>query len=112
MISRNGDDEFLTKGKKKKCEFTSCTNDTEDALIKCNACETWVCETCNDIPISKLKSVMNKCHGVYFVCKTCRESTIAMEPGTTEKTDDLKKLVSKLQTTEKSTSTTNTECKQ
>ena len=45
---------------------------------------------------------MNKCHGVYFVCKTCRESTIAMDPGTTEKTDDLKKLVSKLQTTKKS----------
>ena len=101
VISRQGDDEFLTKGKKKKCEFTSCTNDTEDALIKCNACEIWVCETCNDIPISKLKSVMNKCPGVYFVCKTCRELTIAMDPGTTEKMNELEKLVSSLQETEK-----------
>lgn len=58
-------------------------------------------ETCNDIPISKLQNV-NKCPGVYFVCKTWQESTIGMDPETTEKTDELKKLVSKLQTTEKS----------
>ena len=101
-IRRHGDDQFITKGKKKKCEYTSCTNNTEDALIKCNVCNVLVCETCNEIPIAKIKPLMNKCPGVYFACKTCRISNITIDPGTPEEVEELTKMVQDLQATEKS----------
>ena len=57
-----------------KCQFANCDSENEDNLVKCNACGTWVCETCNEISIPKLKQAMNKCKTVYFMCKTCDES--------------------------------------
>ena len=66
-----------TKKKKKDdsitamtCEFAECTNYNVD-LVKCNVCEKWVCEDCNDIPVAKLKQVINKCKRVFFLCKGC-----------------------------------------
>ena len=101
FVRKHGDEQFLTKAKKKKCEFSTCLNDTEDALIKCNVCGLWVCELCNDIPISKLKPLMNKCSGVYFACVTCRESNITTD-SKTEKVSELTKQVSTLQAKEQS----------
>ena len=46
----------------------------EDSLLKCNACGIWVCETCNDVQIAKLKPMMNKCFSIYFACKRCATS--------------------------------------
>ena len=54
-----------------KCQIAECDNDDEDALVKCNGCGVWVCEGCHDVPIAKLKQVMNKCQTVYFACKSC-----------------------------------------
>ena len=34
-------------------------------------CSTWVCEVCNDVPVAKLKPIMNKCRSVLFLCKNC-----------------------------------------
>ena len=51
-----------------KCEFKNCENDNVD-LAKCNICEKWVCEDCNDVAVAKLKQVANKCKNVFFVCK-------------------------------------------
>ena len=53
-----------------KCVYTGCSNDNVD-LIKCNTCGKSVCEECNDVAISKLKIIMNKCQTLYFVCKNC-----------------------------------------
>ena len=53
-----------------KCEFAECDIDDVD-MIKCNVCEKWVCEDCNDVPVAKLKSIINKCQTVYFICKAC-----------------------------------------
>ena len=101
FVRKHGDEQFLTKAKKKKCEFPNCTNDQEDALINCNVCGVWVCESCNDIPISKLKPLMNKCTGVFFACIACRDSTIT-NPESAGKVSELSTLVSTLQTKEKS----------
>ena len=54
------------------CEFDDCNEKGVD-LVKCNACAKWVCESCNDVPVSKLKPIMNKCRSVYFLCNKCDE---------------------------------------
>ena len=50
-----------------KCEYPGCDLSNVD-LIKCNLCSKWVCEECNEVPISKLKPIMNKCKTLYFIC--------------------------------------------
>ena len=54
-----------------KCKYPKCDNNDNIDLIKCNACGKWVCEECNDIAVPKVKTIMNKCHTLYFVCKSC-----------------------------------------
>ena len=68
---RKGKNNTTTTADQLKCQFAECDNEDEDALVKCNACNMWVCEGCHDVPIAKLKQVMNKCQTVYFACKTC-----------------------------------------
>ena len=94
FVRSHGDEQFLTKGKKKKCEFPSCSNDTEDALIKCNVCGTWVCESCNDFPISKVKPIMSKCPGIFIACISCRESPISTSLDSSEKSGALERELS------------------
>ena len=111
----DGEEVFQSKTRKNKCQFLSCTNDNEDALIKCSACGVWVCETCNDVPISKLRPVMNKCSAVYFVCTTCNEAlqncteSPPTEPGMMKKFEELSNdhetLVGVLQATKEELST-------
>ena len=55
-----------------KCEYGSCGNENVD-LIKCNMCDKWVCEDCNDVQVAKLKPIVNKCKTIHFLCKTCDE---------------------------------------
>ena len=100
---KRGDEEiFQTKAKKKKCQFC----DREDALIKCNACGLWICELCSEIPISKLKPIMNKCNTVYIACKECGESinngceNEDMTTGVIQKVSTLSEQLSILQTNE------------
>ena len=50
----------------------------------------WVCEECNDIAVPKLKTIMNKCHTLYFVCKSCDvmildDSTMSRDLNTTNR---------------------------
>ena len=40
-------------------------------MIKCNVCDTWVCEKCSDLSINKLKAIFNKCKTLHFLCKSC-----------------------------------------
>ena len=54
-----------------KCQYVDCTKEDNDSLVKCNACDVWVCEGCHDISITKLKQVMNKSNTVFFACTTC-----------------------------------------
>ena len=68
------------------CEFPGCENDNID-LVKCNTCDKWVCEDCNDIPVAKLKVIMNKCKTVFFICKEC-ESQIGMPSKETTHIED------------------------
>ena len=86
---------LITRSKKKtttntviKCEMASCTNENETAAIKCNACGTWVCETCSDVPIAKLKPVMNKCHSVYYACQGCASAMLHSHSGKQRLKDD------------------------
>ena len=53
-----------------KCEYSNC-NYTNVDLIKCNLCQKYVCEECNDVVVAKLKPIMSKCDSVYFLCKDC-----------------------------------------
>lgn len=55
------------------CDFDGCNKKGVD-LIKCSACLKWVCEACNDIPIAKLKPLMNRCRTIYVLCKTCNDN--------------------------------------
>ena len=83
LINRNNNEEVIktkSKAKNKKveelpCMNTDCDNQNEEALIKCNACAKWICESCSDIAIPKLKPFMNKCATLYFVCKNCVSMT-------------------------------------
>ena len=63
------------KGSTKKCsenqcEFENCGNENTD-LVRCNNCDMWVCESCNDVNVSKLKTLTDKASTIYFLCKTC-----------------------------------------
>ena len=72
------DDEILRLRSKKKnsdghdtlCEYKGCTEKSVD-LIKCNVCDTWVCDKCSDLSIKKLKTLFNKCKTLHFLCKSC-----------------------------------------
>ena len=75
----NSDDDLFRmkpKGKRNSknaqlnCDFPDCESLNVD-MIKCNICSKWVCEACNDVPVSKLKLIMDKCKTVYFICKAC-----------------------------------------
>ena len=98
-IKKNNEDIFHIKPKKKgnskstdvdalKYEYPECDNNDNVDLIKCNVCGKWVCEECNDIAISKVKPIMNKCHTLYFVCKGCDkmllDSTVSRDLSTSE----------------------------
>ena len=61
-----------------KCQYVDCGKAEEDSLIKCNACDVWVCEGCHNVPISKLKQVMNKCKTVFFSCKACNSKVLQL----------------------------------
>ncbi|MCH2416953.1 MAG: hypothetical protein MK195_09375 [Acidimicrobiales bacterium] len=63
----------ITKTDDLKCEFEGCGKKDID-LTKCNMCNKWVCETCNDIQAAKLKPITNKCRRVYFLCKACDDN--------------------------------------
>ena len=56
-----------------KCEYPECDFSNVD-FIKCNLCSKYVCEDCNEVPVSKLEAIMNKCKTVYFICKGCDET--------------------------------------
>ena len=53
-----------------KCEFDGCGKENID-MVRCNNCDSWVCESCNDVNVSKLKAVTDKCPTIYFLCKSC-----------------------------------------
>ena len=93
---------FRNKAKKRTnaspeltCEFTGCENDNVD-MVKCNTCDRWVCEDCNDVPVAKLKVVMNKCKSVFFICKECEARLGETPEVTTHKKGSTDELVSVL----------------
>ena len=76
------DEEILRLRPKKKnqdgqdtfsCEYKGCTEKQVD-LIKCNVCDSWICEKCSDVSINKLKPVFNKCKTLHFLCKSCESN--------------------------------------
>ena len=52
-----------------KCENPDCNSIGVDT-IRCNICSTFVCEECHNVPVSKVKTIYNKCRTVYYLCKT------------------------------------------
>ena len=79
-LNRKADELFKAKARKRtgsmtnittgsnKCEYSDCgVEDTE--LVRCSICSRYVCETCNEIPVGKLKSVVKACSRIYFLCK-------------------------------------------
>ena len=56
-----------------KCEKPSCESTNMD-MIRCNLCLQFVCEQCSEIPVAKLKTIMDKCKTLYFICKSCNEN--------------------------------------
>ena len=45
-------------------------------LIKCNLCSEYVCESCNGVTVSKLKTAVQNCKTVYVICKKSEEANI------------------------------------
>lgn len=81
-LKRRGSEEMIkSKSKAKKaiaegqgnlvCEFPGCDNKNEDALIKCNSCGKWICETCSEARITKLKPCITNCATIFFACSKC-----------------------------------------
>ena len=80
-VSRKENEEVIrltSRAKKKEnaqdelqCENASCVNETVNATIKCNACGNWICESCTNAPIAKLKPIMGKCDSIFFACDGC-----------------------------------------
>ena len=60
------------------CEHPECDKIGVDT-IKCNICLKWICESCHDVPVSKLKPIFNKCKTLYFVCKACDHDDIEVK---------------------------------
>ena len=58
-----------------KCEFSDCENNDEDALIKCNSCGKWLCDSCSEARISKLKPVVTSCPTIFFACSCCAKTS-------------------------------------
>ena len=56
-----------------KCEKPSCEPTNMD-MIRCNLCLQFVCEQCSEIPVAKLKTIMDECKTLYFICKSCKEN--------------------------------------
>ena len=90
-FKRTDDEEFVRTRPRRKgknntdqqsdplnCQYADCGKTDEDAIIKCNLCNIWVCEECHDVSILKLKLIMNKCKTVYFTCKTCNLKTLQL----------------------------------
>ena len=106
-LKRSPDEIFKLKGRKKsgslkqsnvnKCENESCDKEDTD-LVQCSICSKYVCESCNEVPINKLKSVIKTCPSVYFICQDCSKRSKEIvtnnenELGKTEKDDNLKLL--------------------
>ena len=91
-----------------KCELSSCVNEEDTSLIKCNACGIWVCENCTNAPIMKLKSIMPKCNSIFFACNGC-SATMLHSSGkwkannvdsdsSNKDTDDTEEIVQKVRT--------------
>ena len=59
-----------------ECGGVSCQSKNVD-MIRCNICLKYMCEQCNDVPVTKLKNVMEKCKSVYFVCKVCNDKCVS-----------------------------------
>ena len=83
LSPRENEEIIRTKSKAKKakpnadelkCEFPDCSNHNEDALIKCNACDKWICDTCSNARITKLKPIINSCSTLFFACRKCFEN--------------------------------------
>ena len=53
-----------------KCDNENCGAEDTD-LVKCSICSKFVCETCNEVPVGKLKPVVKTCNRIYFICKLC-----------------------------------------
>ena len=84
LTRRLSEDDFKTRSKSKKakapedelkCENHNCVNTNEDTLIKCHACSKWICETCSDARIAKLKPIMKNCDTLFFACRECVKSS-------------------------------------
>ena len=76
-----------------RCENESCEQ-VNIELMKCSICATYVCENCNKIPIRKIKTIMEKCSTLYFICKACEEcNTNEVEIESTPGTINLEKLI-------------------
>ena len=95
LTRQKSEEEFKIKSKSKKaksteealkCEYPSCLNTNEDAAIKCNSCGKWICETCSEVKIAKLKPIMSSCSTIFFACKSCIEA--AQDTGLTVGSDE------------------------
>ena len=87
LARRKSEEMIRTKSKAKKgnkgiveelkCEYPECENKDEDALIKCNSCGKWICDTCSEARIAKIKLCINNCSTIFFACSTCSKSAEA-----------------------------------
>ena len=84
VTRRLSEEDFKTKSKSKKsksaevelkCDNLNCTNTNEETLIKCHACNKWICETCSEARITKLKPIMKNCDTLFFACRNCVTSS-------------------------------------
>ena len=72
----DGDEVVKTKSnaksrKSEQLKCATCENNNEQHLIKCNSCSDWICDSCTDVGIAKIKPIINKCKSVYFTCNVC-----------------------------------------
>ena len=90
VSKRNADNSIKIKTKRRagsaksveinECDYPGCGGKDVD-LAMCSSCEKYVCEACNNVPVSKLKAVMKVCDTIHFLCKDCSSDTAFCSPG-------------------------------
>ena len=69
------------------CEFPGC-GEVDTDLVMCSSCGRYVCETCNNVPVSKLKTVVKVCDSIHFICRECSSPETSAVTGVSVKVNN------------------------
>ena len=72
----------------RKCDQPLCDSTNVD-MVRCNICSNLVCEQCHDVQVGKLKSLVERCQTIYFICHNCDNNDITVTLKTADENNSL-----------------------